>query len=122
MNEKTYTPKIPDADDVSIILQKLASDPRYGDEAYARAKQRLKSLEKTEKIIKAEIVVGLKGKENATSAGNIAYHDDRYRQWEKNHTDAVYDLALIEARRANWENWFEFWRSVNSARKQGAVV
>ena len=90
------------------------------DDAHARARARVKGLEKKEKTIKAVGYLAAEGA-NVAERTAIVESSQEYKQWVEDYENAVYDEQILSNQRKRAELTIEVWRSMNASYKRGNV-
>ena len=108
---------LPDTDAVSRALDFLAST----DEEFAGLKGDMKRCEYMLKHHKAVAQIE-SGEKTAAAKEMIAYSSDEYVAAVDALHDAITEYETVSAKRQRAVLTIEVWRSLNSARKQGASI
>ena len=100
-------------DKMESALEYLATT----DKSWAQAKAAVEAMNYARKSIRAEIKLEKEGANNMRE--DIAEASETYKKACRDHTDAIYEFALIDARRKSAELRIEVWRSQNASRRRG---
>jgi len=90
---------------------------RDTDEEHAKAKARVKGLERKEKTIKAVKFLDAHGSSVAEKEA-VVHASNEYKQWTEDYENAVYDEQILANKRKRAELTIEVWRSVNASYKR----
>ncbi len=91
------------------------------DEEYGELRGRVKGLEHTLKVVKAQAFLEAKGEGTNQEREAKAYTSEDYRRTREVYENAVIEMETIAAKRKSRELTIEVWRSQNANRRQGNV-